>query len=47
MRGISYSRLMAGLKKADIGLNRKTLAELALNDADAFDLLVEQARKHL
>jgi len=47
MRGISYSKLMAGLKKADIGLNRKSLAELALSDAEAFDLLVEEARKHL
>ncbi|MBI3679526.1 MAG: 50S ribosomal protein L20 [Acidobacteria bacterium] len=42
--GISYSRFMSGLKKAGIELNRKVLADLAVNDADAFRVLVEQAK---
>jgi large subunit ribosomal protein L20 len=43
-RGISYSALMDGLKKAGIELDRKQLAELAVNDPAAFDALVEEAR---
>ena len=43
MRGVSYSRLMAGLRKADIVLNRKVLANLALTDTKAFDELVRKA----
>lgn len=42
--GISYSRFMNGLKKAGIELNRKTLADLAMNDATAFGALVNQAK---
>ncbi len=42
-RGLTYSRLMAALKKARVGLNRKQLAELAIHDAPAFDQLVVQA----
>jgi len=42
--GISYSRFMDGLKKAGIELNRKILADLALNDAPAFATLVDKAR---
>jgi len=41
--GVSYSRLMNGLKKAGIIINRKMLAELAVNDAGAFAQLVERA----
>ena len=44
MRGINYSRLIAGLKKADIQLNRKQLSELAIHDSVAFDSLVEEAK---
>lgn len=44
---INYSRFMNGLKKADIGLNRKVLADLAVNDAAAFTQLVEQAKAAL
>ena len=44
-RGISYSRFMNALKKAKVGLNRKTLAELAVNDKAAFDKLAELAKK--
>ena len=41
---ISYSKLIAGLKKANIELDRKTLADLAVNDKEAFSLLAEQAK---
>ena len=41
---ISYSRFMSGLKKAGIDLNRKILAEMAMNDAAAFAALVNQAK---
>jgi large subunit ribosomal protein L20 len=44
---ISYSRFMSGLKKAGIELNRKTLAEMALNDAPAFSALIAQAKAAL
>ena len=43
--GISYSRLMSGLKTAGIAINRKMLAEMAVNDSGAFTQLVEAARK--
>ncbi len=36
-RGMNYSRLINGLKKADVELNRKILADIAVNDPDAFD----------
>ncbi len=42
-RGTSYSQFVGGLKKAGIELNRKMLAEMALNDPKAFDAVVEQA----
>ena len=45
MNEISYSKFMFGLKKAEIVLNRKVLAELAINDADGFAKLVETAKK--
>jgi large subunit ribosomal protein L20 len=44
---ISYSRFMNGLKKAGIELNRKVLADLAMNDRLAFDALVSQAKAAL
>ena len=44
---ISYSRFMNGLKKAGIELNRKVLADLAMNDRAAFDALVSQAKAAL
>jgi len=44
LNDISYSKLMHGLKVAGIDINRKMLAELAVNDADAFAKLVEQAK---
>ena len=44
MNGISYSRLMNGLKVAGGNVNRKMLSELAINDAKAFTALVEKAK---
>ncbi len=43
--GISYSKFVNLLKKADIRVNRKMLAELAVNEPDAFKVLVEEASK--
>jgi len=45
--GISYSQLINGLKKAGIELDRKVLADLAVNDAAAFTALVGQAKAAL
>lgn len=42
--GISYSRFISGLMKANVGLNRKMLAEMAVNDKPAFVKLVEQVK---
>jgi large subunit ribosomal protein L20 len=47
VNGINYSRFMNGLKKSGITLNRKMLAELAVNDKEAFAQLVETAKKAL
>ena len=45
--GINYSRLMCGLKKAGINLNRKMLAEIAVSDKEAFADIVERAKAAL
>ena len=45
--GMSYSRLMNGLKKADITLDRKVLADLAVHDNKAFGALAEKAKASL
>lgn len=45
--GLSYSRFMDGLHKADIQVDRKVLAELAVNDKPAFAQLAEQARQNI
>lgn len=42
--GLSYSRFMHGLKNADIHLNRKVLADLALNEPDAFKSIVAKVK---
>jgi large subunit ribosomal protein L20 len=47
LHGLSYSRLMNGLKKANIHIDRKILADLALNDATAFAQLARTAQKAL
>ena len=44
IHGLSYSKLMHGLKQADIDLNRKVLADLAMNHPDAFKAVVEKAK---
>ncbi|MGY4104904.1 50S ribosomal protein L20 [Ignavigranum ruoffiae] len=45
--GISYSQLMNGLNKAGIEVNRKMLAEIAVNDANSFSAIVDQAKQAL
>lgn len=47
MNDISYSKLMHGLKLAEVDINRKMLADLAYNDEKAFAALVETAKKAL
>lgn len=47
MNNMSYSQFMNGLKRADININRKMLAELAVNDMNAFTSLVEKAKAAL
>jgi large subunit ribosomal protein L20 len=44
--GLSYSRLMSGLKKEGLAINRKVLADLAINDQAAFSQLLAIAKKH-
>ena len=46
-RGINYNRLIEGLIKAKVNINRKMMADLAANDAKAFDELVALAKKQL
>ena len=45
MNGLSYSKMMHGLKVANIDINRKMLAEMAVNDAAGFAALAEIAKK--
>ena len=45
--GMSYSKFMYGLKKANVELNRKVLADIAVNDAQSFAKLVETAKASL
>ncbi len=45
LNGTTYSRLIAGLKKADITLDRKVLSELAVNEPAAFTAVVETVNK--
>ena len=45
MNGLTYSKLIAGLKKANVVINRKMLAELAVADSKAFTELAEVAKK--
>ena len=42
--GLSYSKFMGGLKRANIDINRKMLSEIAINDPQAFSRLVETAK---
>jgi large subunit ribosomal protein L20 len=45
--GLSYSRFISGLKNSGLEINRKMLAELAVNDAEAFSRLVDVAKQGL
>ena len=47
LNGLSYSKFMFGLKKAGIEMNRKMLAELAVNDAEGFATLAGIAKENL
>ncbi|MCR5739885.1 MAG: 50S ribosomal protein L20 [Lachnospiraceae bacterium] len=47
INGLSYSKFMFGLKKAGVDMNRKMLAELAVNDAEGFAALAEMAKKEI
>ncbi len=44
IHGLSYSRLIDGLKKAGIGVDRKILADIAMHDAAAFGVIAEKAK---
>ena len=47
LNGLSYSRLIHGLDKAGIEVNRKVLADLAVRDPEAFTAIAEQAKSNL
>ena len=47
MNGLSYSKFMYGLKLAGVELNRKVLADMAVNDAEGFATLAELAKSKL
>jgi large subunit ribosomal protein L20 len=47
INGLSYSRFIAGLKKANIEIDRKVLADLAVHEAGAFTAIVERAKAAL
>ena len=47
LNGLSYSKFMHGLKLAEVEINRKMLAEMAVNDAEGFASLVELAKTKL
>lgn len=47
INGLSYSKFMYGLKQAGIDMNRKMLADLAVNDAEGFKTLAELAKSKI
>ncbi|MCR5755176.1 MAG: 50S ribosomal protein L20, partial [Acetatifactor sp.] len=47
LNGLSYSKFMYGLKLAGVDMNRKMLAELAVNDAEGFKTLAELAKSKI
>jgi large subunit ribosomal protein L20 len=47
VHGLSYSRLIQGLHKAGLTIDRKVLADLAMNDANAFAVIAEQAKANI
>ena len=46
-KGLTYTKLIAGLKKESIDLDRKTLANIAVNDKEAFSKIAEEAKSQL
>jgi len=46
-RGLSYSQFIHGLGKSNIGLDRKSLSEIAIHDPSGFDAIVQEVRKAL
>lgn len=47
MRGLRYGQFISGLERASVALDRKTLANLAVQDPDTFTKIVELAKKHI
>ncbi len=47
LNGITYNRLIEGLTKANVGMNRKMLSEIAIHDPEGFTKIVEQAKASL
>ena len=47
MRGLRYSELISALQRAQVELDRKTLADIAIHDPDTFSQIVDMARQHL
>jgi large subunit ribosomal protein L20 len=47
MRGLRYSRLIHGLRLAKVGLDRKSLSELAIHDPETFDAVITRVREEL
>jgi large subunit ribosomal protein L20 len=47
MRGLRYSQLVAGLQHAQVILDRKTLADIAVHDPDTFTKIVDLAKQHV
>ena len=47
MNGLSYSKFMHGLKRAEVDINRKMLSEMAVNDAEGFKALAELAKSKI
>lgn len=47
LHGLSYSKFIAGLKRANVVLDRKVLADVAIHDADAFAKVAALAKEHL
>lgn len=47
LHGLSYSRFIAGLKRANVGLDRKVIADVAIHDPEAFAKVAALAKQHL
>jgi large subunit ribosomal protein L20 len=47
MRGLRYSRLIHGLRLSQVGLDRKSLSELAIHDPEVFDAIIARVREAL